>query len=288
MKQISLLLPKRIVEILKDSVEDWEYLQEIRIRQGQKIGIRYQGEIVFPGGQSQLVSAMECKEILSLVSQYSLYAFEEEVRRGYLTVPGGHRIGMTGRVVVEQGEIKTLRHITCFNIRVSHERKGCAKELYPLLLEGGHLMSTLIISPPGGGKTTLLRDLIRYASQSLTVSLVDERSEIAGSYQGTAQWDVGPGCDVMDGCPKAMGMEMVLRSMGPDVIAVDEIGTKEDYEAMKKALVSGCSLLATMHGEDFFHVRDKGLFQRYVVLKDSGTPGEIKGIYNERGQKIWG
>lgn len=133
----------------------------------------------------------------------------------------------------------------------------------------------------------MLRDLIRYVSEYFNVSLVDERSEIAGCYQGIAQRDVGPCCDVIDGCPKAVGMEMVLRSMGPDVIAVDEIGTQDDYQAMKQALVTGCSLLATMHGEDLSKIKDKGMFERYVILGKNHEPGKVKGIYNERGQQIW-
>ena len=281
------LLPVRLVTILRGHVSDWDKLQEIRIRQGKKMAIRYQGKLCFPEGQEHEVTSMECKEILSQMSQYSLYAFEEEIRRGYLTIPGGHRIGVTGRTVVEHGEVKTLRHITCLNIRISHEIKGCADWLFPYVMNGDHLYSTLIISPPGGGKTTLLRDLVRIAAGQFNVALVDERSEIAGCYQGIPQREVGPCCDVIDGCPKAIGMEMVLRSMGPDVVAIDEIGTGEDYQAMKKALVSGCSLLATSHGEELSSVGEKGLFSRYLVLGGSHEPGKVKGIYDERGQKIW-
>lgn len=286
--EILSLLPTRLATILRHFISDWDKLQEIRIRQGKKMAVRYRGKLCFPSGQERDVTSMECKEILSQMSQYSLYAFEEEIRRGYLTIPGGHRIGVTGRVVMEQGEVKTLRHITCLNMRISHEIRGCADCLLPYVVSDHQLYSTLILSPPGGGKTTLLRDLIRNISQQRNVALVDERSEIAGCYQGIPQRDVGPCCDVIDGCPKTIGMEMVLRSMGPEVIAVDEIGTKEDYHAMKQALVSGCALLATMHGEDLSTVREKGMFSRYVILGKSQEPGRVKGIYDERGQKIWG
>lgn len=286
--EILSLLPTRLATILRHFISDWDKLQEICIRQGKKMAVRYQGNLRFPSGQERDVTSMECKEILSQMSQYSLYAFEEEIRRGYLTIPGGHRIGVTGRVVMEQGEVKTLRHITCLNMRISHEIRGCADCLLPYVASDHQLHSTLILSPPGGGKTTLLRDLIRNISQQRNVALVDERSEIAGCYQGIPQRDVGPCCDVIDGCPKTIGMEMVLRSMGPEVIAVDEIGTKEDYCVMKQALVSGCALLATMHGEDLSSVREQGMFSRYVVLGKSQEPGRVKGIYDERGQKIWG
>lgn len=287
-QEIFSLLPTRLSSILKKNISDWKKLQEIRIRQGKRMSVRYQGRLQIPEGQERDVTLMECKEILSQISQHSLYAFEEEIRRGYLTLPCGHRIGVVGRVVMEQGEVRTLRHITCLNIRISHEIEGCADWLMPYVLNEYQLYSTLIVSPPGGGKTTLLRDLIRNVSKQFNVSLVDERSEIAGCYQGIPQRDVGPHCDVIDGCPKAIGMEMVLRSMGPDVIAVDEIGTKEDYRAMQQACVSGCSLLATMHGADVSRIREKELFQRYILLGGSKKPGKVIGIYNERGQQLWG
>lgn len=286
-QEILTVLPTRLSEILRRENLDWNKLQEIRIRQGKEIVLRYNGKLFFPKNQIKEVTASECKEILSKVSQYSLYAFEEEIKRGYLTIPGGHRIGLAGRTVLEQKEIKTLRYISCLNIRVSHQIRGCSDWLMPYVTNGGKLCSTLILSPPGGGKTTLLRDLIRNASQKLNVSLVDERSEIASCYQGVPQKDIGPCCDVMDGCPKTIGMMMVLRSMGPDVIAIDEIGTKEDYDMLKQALVSGCGLLATMHGESITKVIKEKLFERYILLGGSQKPGEVKGIYDERGEFLW-
>lgn len=288
MEEIISVLPKRLAQMLIQFVNDWNCLQEIRIRQGKHMVIRYHGKLMFLTKNDVVVTATECKEILSQISQYSFYAFEEEICQGYLTIPGGHRIGVTGRTVMVEGKVKTIRHITCFNIRISHEIKGCAKEIYPFICQEGNLHSTLILSPPGGGKTTMLRDVIRQLSQHNNVSLVDERSEIACCYQGIPQRDVGPCCDVLDGCPKAIGMEMVLRSMGPDVIAVDEIGTERDYQAMKKALVSGCTILATMHGEEMEGVKNYGLFQRYILLQGNREPGKIRGIYDQRGRQLWG
>lgn len=288
MEEIISVLPKRLAQILIQTVDDWKGLQEIRIRQGKHMVIRYHGNLLSLTKNDVVVTATECKEILSQISQYSFYAFEEEICQGYLTIPGGHRIGVTGRTVMVEGKVKTIRHITCFNIRISHEIKGCAKEIYPFICQEGNLHSTLILSPPGGGKTTMLPDVIRQLSQHNNVSIVDERSEIACCYQGIPQRDVGPCCDVLDGCPKAIGMEMVLRSMGPDVIAVDEIGTERDYQAMKKALVSGCTILATMHGEEMEGVKHYGLFQRYILLQGNREPGKIRGIYDQRGRKLWG
>ena len=239
-QEICSMLPSRLAAIVRRYDSDWENVQEIRIRQGRRMTLRYRGELHIPQGQQSDVTAMECKEILSQISQHSLYAFEEEIRRGYMTLPCGHRIGVAGRAVMEQGQVRTLRQITCLNIRISHEKRGCADWLMPYLLHGKQLYSALLVSPPGGGKTTLLRDIVRNVSARFNVSLIDE------------------------------------------------IGLKEDDRAMHKALVSGCSLLATMHGEDLSPIREKGLFHRYILLDGSRKPGSVTGIYNQRGQQIWG
>lgn len=281
------VLPKRICQIVKETVQNWNCLQEIRIRQGQKVVLRYDGHMKLALGQNQAVEEEECREILSRISRHSLYAFEEEIRKGYITISGGHRIGFVGRAVLEQGEVKMLRHINSFNIRVCHEKIGCADLIMPHLLQGKQFLSTLIISPPGGGKTTLLRDIVRQLSAERNVAVVDERSEIGGCYQGVPQHELGIGCDVLDSCPKQIGMEMVLRSMGPDVIAVDEIGMKKDYDILSQALYAGCAIVATRHGDAFKSEMLTPLFRRYLVLGTADNPGEIQRIYDERGQVIW-
>lgn len=299
-EEILQLLPERLQRLAGREAGDWEQVQEIRIRSGRQMVLLIRGEKKIPGGAGEAVSAGEFREILEHISCYSLYAFEEEIRKGYITIPGGHRIGVAGRAVMEQGQVRTLRNITFLNIRISHEVKGCADRLLPRLMDADRFLSTLLISPPGAGKTTLLRDIVRQLAEGergrpgKNVSVVDERSEIAGCYLGVPQKDVGP-CDVMDACAKSEGIRMMIRSMAPEVIAVDEIGTRQDYEAMAYALTSGCALLATVHGDSLKHLREKPLlrqmleeemFGRLVFLRDEGRPGKIVAVCDGKGKEL--
>lgn len=300
-EEILQVLPERLQRLTEQAVADWNFLQEIHIRCGQSISLTIQGKKILPNQNGQVVSRKEFRETLEHISNYSLYAFEEEISKGYLTIPGGHRIGVAGKAVMERGCVHTLRNLSFLNIRVSHEVKGCADRTMPYLFEQNHLLSTLIVSPPGAGKTTLLRDIVRQVASggrmfsARTVSVVDERSEIAGCYMGVPQKDVGRHCDVLDACEKSEGIYMMLRSMAPEVIAVDEIGTKKDYEAMNAALTSGCALLATVHGSSLQHIREKpllrqmleeGMFGRVIILQGEGEPGHVQVIYDGKGQVV--
>lgn len=288
-------------------------IQEIRLRRDRPVVIWMRegeffltpaGEITGDVEKAHIAQQRELEELLSYMCHYSIYAYEDELKKGFLTMPGGHRVGVAGQAVPETSEtIKNMKHISYMNIRVAHQIKGAADPVLPYLYEKGRLFSTLIISPPGCGKTTLLRDLIRQVSDGnaygtgLTVGVVDERSEIAGSFLGQAQNDVGMRTDVLDSCPKVCGMMMLIRSMGPRVIAVDELGGEQDLAALKKAAACGCGLLATIHGEDLPQLRRKeetgklleaNLFERYVVLgKQGGKPG-VRNIYGERYQTCFG
>ena len=311
------MLPEEILCLFPEGIRDrWrevagqaEDLQEIRLRAGMPTAVwianresfvDLQGRIVDRPEKAARSSADELEELLKHLCRYSVYAFADEIRQGFLTVQGGHRAGLSGQVILDQdGRIKNMKYIRYLNIRIAHQVRGAADPVIPRIFEDGHVLSTLLISPPGGGKTTMLRDIIRQVSEGnaygegVNVSVVDERSEIAGSYLGVSQNDVGIRTDILDGCPKVEGMMLLIRSMAPRVLAVDEIGSPEDVRALQMASGCGCRLLATIHGGSLEEVRRKnymrdvieqGLFERYVILDRKTGVCRITGIYDREGK----
>ncbi|MCD7836205.1 MAG: stage III sporulation protein AA [Lachnospiraceae bacterium] len=283
-----------------------EEIEELRLRTGKPAIIKSRSNELYPDdngelttdiGKAHCVDGAELEAILRHICNYSIYAFEDELRQGFITVPGGHRIGIAGQVVLgEDGRIKTIKHISYMNIRVSHQIRGVADKVMQRLYKNGRLKNTLIISPPGCGKTTLLRDMIRQISdgniyhKGMCVGLVDERSEIAGEYMGVPQNEVGIRTDVLDACPKSEGMLLLLRSMAPQVIAVDELGDIKDLENLHMAMSCGSSFVATMHGENLEDADRRfgrgrllkyELFELFIVLdRKDGVP-RIKRIYEK-------
>lgn len=261
--------------------------------------------------QGYIISVNEIREMMEYISNFSVYAFEEELRQGFLTIPGGHRVGICGKTVLAEGNIKTIRNISFLNIRLARQVQGCGEELLPYLFLGDRLYHTLVVSPPGCGKTTLLRDIIRLVSDGSTwqdrqgvskiirgrkVGVVDERSELAACYNGVPQNYLGRRTDVLDGCPKEKGLELMLRSMSPEVIAVDELGGEREMEWIAKSIYCGCSILATVHGEGreswlFRKEEEKrkklltGMFERYIFLKP-GKPGCVETVCDCEGREV--
>lgn len=312
LQQVCNVLPKEWqVAILSTKTEVLQGLQEIRIRQGQPV-LAYGGVgeswlslsgFVPATRQPVFAEAKDIRHLLATISQSSLYALEEELRSGYVTIPGGHRVGLVGRAVLENGRVKTLKYITGFNFRLAKQVLGCATKLLPQLLrQDGFPHCTLIVSPPQAGKTTLLRDLTRSLSKGLAglprgfkVVLIDERSELAACYQGVPTLDVGPRCDVLDACPKAEGMVMALRALSPEVLVTDEIGRREDAAAMMEALHSGVSVITSAHASDLCELERRPVlgellhnqsFGRYVVLSTRLGPGTVEAVLDQAGGEL--
>lgn len=292
------LFPMERRDFWKTTAVEQKRIQEIRIRCGKPVILMMDGKECFLNSEGQLIEKSEMayraeiaeiEGMINHICHYSLYAFEDEMRQGFITVAGGHRVGITGQVVLENdSQVRTIKHVSCINIRISHQIKGVADKVLPHLYQSGKLKNVLIISPPGCGKTTLLRDMIRQISdgnsygEGMCVGVVDERSEIAGSYQGIPQNDVGMRTDVLDACPKALGMMLLLRSMSPRVIAVDELGSEVDIRALHMAASCGSKMIATVHGADMEDVfRRFGsmgtalehFFDCFLILsKENGIP----------------
>ena len=297
-EEVIRILPEKIANETKKFISDGT-IQEIRIKVGKPI-------ILILSNEEKVLNYVttndEVKGILVKISNYSLYAYEEEIKQGYITIKGGPRVGIAGECVISNGEIKTIKNISSLNIRISKAVVGSAKKIMPIITGGDRIYNTLIVSPPKCGKTTILRDIAKNISNGVyslglkgkKVVIIDERSEVAACYNGVPQMDVGIRTDVLDNCLKKTGMIMAIRSLSPDVLICDEIGTLGEVEALNMAFNSGVNIVVTVHGFDiediysrkvFKELIDESIIERVVILSSRKGAGTIERIYKiERGE----
>jgi len=288
-------------------------VEEIRLRAGKPLVLQNYNREWFIGSDglpspkpegSFVVTQDDIRATVELMSENSIYAYQDEIKNGYITIRGGHRVGITGRTVLDGNSVKNIKDISGLNIRLSNEVKGCSAQILKYIVKSNmDIFNTLIISPPQCGKTTILRDIARNLAngvpqigfKGIKVAIVDERSEIAACFKGVPQNDVGLRTDVLDGCPKNIGMKMMIRSMSPKVIITDEIGNEGDREAVHSVLNAGVRIIATAHGYNISELRsrkevlmlvEEKVFERYIVLDDSRGPGTLREIVDGRDMKV--
>ncbi len=296
---------------------EWDKIEEIRIRVNKPIIIKekMQEYVLLKSGEikelSQEIDFSKCviyaekelEEMLRHLCKDSIYAYEEERKQGFLVVQGGHRIGITGEVIYTEGKMYMAKYIRYMNIRIAHEVKGIASGVIKWLVCGEKVFNTLIVSAPGGGKTTLLRDITRLLSDGTTescgveIGMIDERGELAGAYRGMASLDCGMRTDVITGGNKEQGTQILIRTFAPRIIVMDEIGMRRDAEAVLYASVSGCNVIATAHGSSMNDLKNKPeiqellkkqVFQRILFLHRREYGTRWCEIWNGEGVQLCG
>lgn len=275
------MLPRNVVAFINNGQAD--DLQEIRIRVNRNAILKYCNEEVitdFIPNENDMIN------ILHRLCENSIYSFQSQICNGFVTLYGGHRVGITGHVVMNNEKISNINYISALNFRIAKEIIGSSNKILKYVIDNGEIQNTLIVSRPGNGKTTILRDLVRNLSNmGYTVSLIDERGEIAAMYNGVPQNDVGLRCDVLDNVTKSLGMKIAVRTMSPDIIVSDEIGTKEDIEAINYGVLSGVNGIFTAHGSSIMDIKlnenlnkiyEQKVFSRIIFLEKMG---KIRDVY---------
>lgn len=299
MIDIGQFFPDRLKQNWLDNSDKWKYITQIRLRTEKKVLLELingESELKDKNGTSVIYSGKDIEDIFRHLCRDSVYAYERERMQGFITVEGGHRIGIAGELVQnENGSI--IKNIRYMNIRIAREITGVSNKIMEEICTYSAPNNTLIISPPGVGKTTVLRDIIRNLSnQGYTVGVIDERGEIAAAYRGGASFDCGSHTDVITGGNKTLGVQILVRTFSPRVIAMDEIGVQKDADVILYARVSGCSVIATAHGNGLDDVMfnpnikeliERKCFDRFVVLSMQGIK-RMAVIYDREGKRVCG
>ncbi len=286
METILEYMPRSLAIYISQYTQEFKTeIEEIRIRLNKPIVIKTASENKI---LNHVITIEEMKETFEKICENSIYTYKRQICEGFITLKNGHRVGITGNCAFEEGKVVNINYVSSLNFRIAREKKGCSNELLKNITEKNEICNTLIVSKPGCGKTTMLRDLIRNISdRGKTCGIVDERGEIAAMNKGINQNDVGILTDVIDNVSKAKGMMMIIRSMSPQVIACDEIGSKEDIEAINYAICSGIKGIFTAHGDNFEELLlnpkiseliQKHIIERIVFLSQTNK-GKIKEIY---------
>jgi len=300
MKEILRLFPEMFRRsIQKNIAKRWSSLQEIRFRLQQPIELVFDQHVEWM--KHLKPNQQDAQFILNQLSNFSLYRMEDELREGYITIEGGHRVGLAGKVNTRGGQVKAIKDVTFLNIRIAKESIGIAQSILPYIYDKDYC-NTLLIGAPQTGKTTLIRDMARIVAtgekmiRPKKVGVIDERSEIAASINGVPQHQLGYRTDVMDACPKAEGMMMMIRSMSPEVLVVDEIGSYDDVQALLEAINAGVTIFCTIHGRSLEELKNRPTlqaifqqraFDRFVILHAYPQPGAVQAIYNAREKNIF-
>ena len=269
-------LPSQIKNILLES--DERNIEEIRMRNNRILSMKIGQELKT---LNYMVRQQDILQTFEKVCENSVYSYRKQICDGYITIKGGHRVGIVGSAVLEDNKVININYISSLNFRIARQKIGCSDEIIKDIISNNEIYNTLIISPPGCGKTTLLRDIIRNISNGTNqfkgknVGVVDDRGAIAAMYKGIPQNDIGIRTDVIDNMPKSRGMRLLVRSMSPDVIACDEIGSLEDIEAIDYAMCSGVRGIFTAHGKDINEINrnpeiskllNKHIFERLIII----------------------